>query len=284
MTSINNKLVSQLLGSYYRGPDFPMKLRLWDWLRKGLKYSRLTVSYGKNGWISVDERDLLQRQILATGTYEMEVWETLAARATSCEVVWDVGAHIGSVAIRALMDARVKEVHAFEPDPRHSEILAINLALNQGLYTIHRLALGSRCGAMKLYRGPLANTGLSSLVAPPEADREEFTVNCRTADELVFRDGITPPTLMKIDVEDWEYAVLIGAKRVLRASPPKAIVFESRSDPHGEILDRRLIDYLKDVGYRVQRIRRPSGIVDVRENYLAIRVGSKAEVDEQGER
>ncbi len=55
-----------------------MKLRFYYWLRRLSGYARLTIPYAKDGWITVDERDWLQREIYATGAYEPEVWEALS--------------------------------------------------------------------------------------------------------------------------------------------------------------------------------------------------------------
>jgi FkbM family methyltransferase len=260
-------MLSELCCAYYRGPEHPMKQRVWSWLRRASGYARLTVRYGRGGYITLDERDLLQREILVAGTYEPEVWEALSAFARAAEVVWDVGAHIGSFAIRALLDTRVGEVHAFEPDPIQAEVLSQNLALNGRQYVVHRYALGCRHERRQLQRGPLANMGLSSLVL--RGGSETCEVECRSADEVVFSDGVPAPTLLKVDVEGWEGEVLRGAERLLREQPPRAIVLEAACDASGEVLDPGIVEYLRSHGYEWRRIIRPSGIIDVRENYLA---------------
>src|SRR5262245_1719002 len=123
---------SWMLSQYYCAPDHPMKLRIWSLLRRFVEYRRLTVPYFETGWITVDERDYLQEMILRTGRYEPEVWSSLAEVAKSDEIVWDIGANIGSFTICALLDNRIRKVHAFEPDPLHAEVLSYNVALNEG--------------------------------------------------------------------------------------------------------------------------------------------------------
>lgn len=262
-----NKRVSKIMTAYYRGPDHPLKLRLWRWVRRATGYPRLTIPYAKGGWITVDERDLLQGKIFSTGSYEAEVWDTLSAFAVSGEVVWDIGAHIGSFSIRALGDPRIREVHAFEPDPIHSEILALNLALNGGCYTIHQFALGDCCERRKLHHGPGANTGLSSFAS--DWKQQVFEVECKTADEMVFVERVSAPTLIKMDIEGWEYPAFQGFRRLLSEASPKAIVFEGESDSCGNCRDQRLVSLLEKFQYRISKIERPSGILETRENYLA---------------
>ena len=264
---ILGKRVSAILAAYYLGPDHPMKLRFFGKMRRATRYARLVVRYADIGWLSVDERDWVQRQVLATGFYEGEVWEALSKFAARSEVVWDVGAHVGSFAVRAMLDGRVREVHAFEPDPLNREGLMLNLALNNGQCVVHPYALSSRHEITRLYHGPFANTGLSSLAAP--VSTEAFDVECRTIDDLVFLQGVCPPTLLKMDVEGWEHHVLQGASRLLSEKPPKAIVFEAECDESGRPLRTSMIDDLRKTGYRVRRIDRPYGSIESRENYLA---------------
>lgn len=268
MPRILGKRLSALLRAYYRGPDHPMKLRLWGWLRQWTGHPRLTIPYANGGWITVDERDYLQRNVFITGAYEPEVWEALATFATSHEIVWDVGAHIGSFTIRAMLDPRVQEVHAFEPDPIHVKVLTANRTINKGRCTIHPIALGSQRETRVLHHGPRENTGLSSLAAPVSQVR--FEVTCQTADALVFERRVTPPTLLKIDAEDWEFYVLQGAKRLLTECPPKAMVVESQCDGSAQILNDPLTQDLRTKGYLLRWIKRPSGALEVRENYLAV--------------
>jgi FkbM family methyltransferase len=169
--------------------------------------------------------------------------------------------------VRALADARVRSVLAFEPDPRQFELLRMHLALNGGRGTALAFALSDRRERRPMRHGGDANTGLSSLTAEPDA--ETFDVNCRTADELVFDEGLPAPTLVKIDVEGWESHVLTGFKRILCEKPPRAIVFETDALESGEPVDGSIAAALGSLGYGVRRLPRRSGIIDVRENYLA---------------
>ena len=242
-----------------------MKQRLLGWLRRCFRF---TVPYAEGGWILLDRNDYLQKEIFQKGAYEREVWDSLAQHASAGETVWDVGAHIGSFALRAMRDSRIAQVHAFEPDPVHRRSLIRNLALNSGNCTVHPVALGEWAETRLLCHGPAANTGLSSLIV--KTSSRFFPVEVVSLDELVFEKGMPPPTLMKIDVDDWERRVLDGAVRLLKSSPPKAIVFEEACDGEGRIHDPYAQALLENFNYRIQWIRRPHGEVQRRENFLAV--------------
>jgi FkbM family methyltransferase len=277
MTRIIGKRLSCLMRAYLLGPAHPMKLRFWGWLRKIQRSARLTVPYASGAWITLDDGDYLQWQVLVSGLYEPEVYEALFQHVHSDEIVWDVGAHIGTFSVRALSDPRVKEVHSFEPDPKNASLLTINLGLNKGNYKIYPYALSQFSETRKLYRHSEQNTGLSSLMEvrpfgePPETfSNEVFDVSCKTADQLVFQEGVPSPTLLKIDVEGWEREVLEGSKRLLCEKPPKAIAIETLCDSQGNITDQSLLFLLRDSGYQIERIHRPEGNIELVENYLAV--------------
>ncbi len=265
------KRLSSFFMACYRAPDFPTKLRWLGYWRKWAGYPRLTVPYAKDGWITLDERDHLQTEIFLKDSYEPEVWDALAEYATVDEIVWDVGAHIGCISIPAMLDTRVKEVHAFEPNPVQTDLLALNLSLNRGRCIIHPIALSDREEIRELYRWPIEktppNTGRSSFAF--EISSDVIGVHCATADALAFQKGVPIPTLMKVDVEGWEWHVFQGAQKLLKDAPPKAIVFETANDESGRVLNGELISYLERFGYRVQMIQRPNGAVIGMQNYLA---------------
>lgn len=261
-----NKFISLLFRTYYLGPDHPMKMRIYYGLRRRMGYPRLTISYLKQAWITLDERDMLQREILYHGHYEHEVWGTLRRFADSDEVVWDIGAHIGCFSIQAGLDPHIREVHAFEPDPLLAEILEVNLNLNSGKYILHHFALSNQKEKRSFFHGPVANLGLSSLKGF-SSRQQVFQVPCQTADELIWEEGMNPPTLMKVDVEGWEFQVLRGAEKLFEKSPPKAIIFET--DYEGDSLGL-VTEYLGRFGYRISHILRPNGQKEEKENYLAV--------------
>ena len=77
----------------------------------------------------------------------------------------------------------------------------------------------------------------------------EGTVSVRafTLDHLVFRDGLPAPTVMKIDVEGAEYAVLRGATRLLTENRP--LIFLST---HGPQLHAECCRLLAGLGYTLR--------------------------------
>ena len=279
--------LSRTLASYYNAPDHPAKLRIFSAVMKLFGNRRLTLRYAGSGWITVDLADLVARSILTTGAYEPEVWDALQPHLTQNAVVWDVGAHIGSFTVRALQDPRVQRVHVFEPDPALAALVRHHLVLNRGSATLHQFALLERDEMARFTVAPSANRGIGrvhegerSIIAsqrpvgswPFNAESDStLVVEGRSVDSVVYRDGVRPPTVMKIDVEDSEDAVLRGAVRTLREHPPRAIVVELPWDvAKRTLIDSESVEILRANRYRLEHIKRPAGYYETRENVLAV--------------
>jgi FkbM family methyltransferase len=183
-------------------------------------------------------------------------------------VLWDVGAYIGTVAIRAMLDSRVREVHCFEPNPRTLEILRLNLSLNPGSSICHELALSDRTEHRMLADVSEINAGMATLAA--EGETSGIRVRCMSVDDVISQGVAPPPDLLKIDVEDWEERLLQGAPVLLTTRPPRAIVLETAVASSGAMMSDQLHALLTEAGYAVSRIERPDGAVMERENFLAV--------------
>jgi len=259
--------LAYLLARYYLGLDHPGKLRIWRYLYRLFGHPAVIVNYAGEALLRLDYRDFVQAHILRNGYYEPEVWDVLSEFTTGADVLWDVGAHVGSVSIRAALDSRVQIVHCFEPHPQTGAALKRNLALNSQLAVQHHaVALGDQVGREQLAAGAFGNVGTASLCRSWGVGR--YDVMCTTVDQLVF-EGVAAPTLMKVDVEGWELPVLQGTTSMLAEHRLKAIVFEAACDEAGRLCEREISDLLGRFGYQVHRVVRPEGGIEPRENFLA---------------
>lgn len=266
----DNSFRAWLLARYRAAPDHPTKLRIWRWLYSLAGRPDVQVRYARLASMRLNLEDCVQERIVTHGYYEPEVWETLASHATGNEVVWDIGGHVGGVAIRAALDPRVRAVHCFEPNPHTADRMAANLSLNPGLpITLHQVALGDFSETRNLYFGPPANIGQTSLVVRPTEDGTP--VLCVTADEWIAAGKAEPPTLMKLDVEGFEEQVFAGAAGILASGRVRAILFESAAHPDGHIRSREIVERLARFGYRTSHLTRPDRHLEGNENYLATR-------------
>ena len=135
----------------------------------------------------------------------------------------DVGGNSGIYTILAGVTRADVNIHTFEPFPEAADILRRNVALNgiQERVTLHDVALSDRAGHAELYL-PDPGHGRLETSASLEAEFKKQHAECRhietrTLDSYSFDQ---PVSIVKIDVEGHEYAVIKGAQRMLIEDRP----------------------------------------------------------------
>ena len=132
--------------------------------------------------------DLAHQTQLLLGLFERELYTWLRKLSTNINTAIDIGAGEGEYTLYFLAKTQAKKVFAFEPSVTHRTHLMTNLALNN-------LAHDSRLVVSSQFVGSLD-------------DENECTL-----DSLV--PSISPPCLIKVDVDGGEVNILRGASRVL---------------------------------------------------------------------
>lgn len=137
-------------------------------------------------------------------------------------VLWDVGAYVGYITAHfAHPRFQLSSIHAFEPNPR-------SLGYLQQLYKghqkvrIHPYALGNKEEVMTL-SVPTRGASTASLV--DHAEGKPVQVQVKLGDHLREEEKISPPDVIKIDVEGFEPAVIQGLAETIADSRP-TIFFE----------------------------------------------------------
>jgi len=132
------------------------------------------------------------------------------------EIFIDVGANIGYLtAIGAGLVGLSGEVHSFEPVPIYFNILSKIARLNKNykIY-VNNCALGDSFGSADIKITNVPNIGWNTMVPSfckkPEKIKEILKVDIIRLDDYIFKKNIEDVSLIKIDVEGYEYPVLKG--------------------------------------------------------------------------
>jgi FkbM family methyltransferase len=186
--------------------------------------------------------------------YEKDLLDHLVARGPLGGVYIDVGANIGNHSVffgKFLADLVV----AIEPVPTLAQILRRNLAVN-GVHNhlVLTAAVSSEKGRGKLVLPPASHHNVGSTRVAMKEDseaieRDALSVPVTTLDHIVeqldpeaVKKGIS---LIKLDAEGMELAVLMGARKVLDVHRPQLVV---------ELATRRAFDeatsFLSEWGYQ----------------------------------
>jgi FkbM family methyltransferase len=209
----------------------PLLRRSVGALRRIRRDSRRSIRVG-HARVAVP-RDM--RWTIASGEhYERNVTATLlhVVELLDRPVFYDVGANYGFYTMKLAPQARW--VYAFEPVAETFRILSENVAHN-GLRNVSAFKLGLFETESEVPINLYSSSGTNSIVLtlPPSHPAKlvgRELIRVVRLEDLVEREGLLSPDVIKLDVEGAELAALRGARRLIASSSP-IILLESREEP-----------------------------------------------------
>ncbi len=172
-------------------------------------------------------------------------------------ILLDIGASTGCY---TLLAAHHKGLHvfAFEPVPLAWDVLTANVQLNDLEDRVHtwKIAVGEHEGVDTFHVvEPESQIGISMLGGKPAYTKcyHDLIMRVITID-MLYQEDLIIPTVIKIDTEGGELAVLRGADRTLTLEHP-AIVCEynvENADQYGYHPDE-LIRFLSRYNYNIRK-------------------------------
>ncbi len=174
-------------------------------------------------------------------------------------VLYDIGAHVGSIALgfgRAVRSSEGRVV-AFEADPENAETLVQNRdrnGLKETLEIVPRAVWSSSSSDLSFRQG-----GAKKSHGGVETDRHRpvlgggdlISVSSISLDDFVSSGGPIP-SLVKVDVEGGEFEVLRGAERVFTMHKPLLV-----AEVHHKNAEHEIRGWLEKNGYSSRWIAPP---------------------------
>jgi FkbM family methyltransferase len=198
-------------------------------------------------------RDAIGRHIAKYGAHEprLTAWLSRHLEQSPRGIVIDVGANIGWHTIHASQHAAVETVVAFEPDAVNLSLLNRNLQLN-GVENVVACscALGAREGRARLHRYKKSNLGRHSLVSDHGFGDTDVIV--RDLDGVLYSLNLADRriSLLKIDVEGYEPAVIQGASQALTQTDVIVLEYTPSLSRKGGLSTDDMIERLYRSGFR----------------------------------
>ncbi len=180
--------------------------------------------------MQLDDKDLIARVILETGSWDEDTWLAMAQHLTPGATFVDIGAHDGYCSLKA---ARVVgpsgRVIAVEPNPEMLTILRKNIEASQAKdILVVPMACADKEGTLTLFAASQSNTGSTSLSQANATQyglvEKSYQVPVRTLDAILREAAVSRVDVVKIDVEGAEQLVLSGALDTIKRFRPAVLI------------------------------------------------------------
>ncbi|MGQ9721539.1 MAG: FkbM family methyltransferase, partial [Candidatus Jordarchaeum sp.] len=156
------------------------------------------------------------------------------------DVIIDIGANLGYYALLEAKFARNGKVFAIEPVPSNVDLLIKNTKLNKySNIKIFQYAIGDKNGKEKMYISNKSNWASLTKISDTNIINV-LDVPVITLDTFVKRFVDKYPTLVRMDVEGYEYNIIKGAKKLLESNKPLRLFIEF----HPHLISKDKIMYI----------------------------------------
>jgi FkbM family methyltransferase len=204
--------------------------RLIDWLvpKAWVKGTSVVDVPYRGHSVQIDVSDLVGWHFLVMRNFDPEIAEVLQRYACrdATDVFWDIGANKGALSYEMATALPACKVVAVEPQRAMTRMLMENLGtLAPGRYEVFAVGIGETAGKFDLVV-PTDNRGSASLVLEKRPGALVEQVEVVTADTVRGQSKFGWPTLVKIDVEGFEPAVIKSMQPAFAERQVRCCVFE----------------------------------------------------------
>lgn len=189
---------------------------------------RRTVIETRHGPFLVDPFSHFGFFVIRDGDYEPELLSFIESHVSPGDTVIDAGAHEGYFAVIAAQRVGSSgRVIAVEPQSRVLPILQQNIQLNRlDNISVAPYAISDNHGSADLFLEPGFNTGGTGFTHMSRFKFKTESVPTRPLSAILEEFAVRDIALLKMDVEGFEYEIVLGSPDVFRQRLVKTIALE----------------------------------------------------------
>ena len=222
--------------------------------------SKIPFSIDNDLKINLELSNPLTWDLILGKDLEKSVKQKFVENVSSGDIVVDVGAHIGEY---TLLGAKLTEPHgkiiSIEPLHETANSLRDNINLNNfSNCTVIESAVGSKIAKQTLYK--VSEEDVYGYLDPVVNNKklvESSEIDVTTVDGIIKSNNLKKIDLLKIDVEGFEYEVLLGCKSAFELGTIKKIICEIHSDflKAKKFDEQKIYTLLKSMGFEITKIQ-----------------------------
>lgn len=201
---------------------------------------------------------------------DVEISECLKKYLPLSGVFIDVGSGVGYFSVIAsLIVGKKGKVHSFEPSPVNARAIRRMIENNKDSNIIfNECALGSDEVVHNYYiKRTDVGTMMSMIGGLLEKPQEILSVKTQRLDDYLEQNNIKEVSLIKIDVEGYEYYVLKGTTKFferIKCKPPIICEIFIPAYQKGDLSLNMFHDLMTNIGYNAFNIYNPNKRIDIR--------------------
>lgn len=204
---------------------FGEKSRFYSVIRKSLNNRTISIISGAGSGLNFNIG--MSNPDYAMGINELPVQNALVKWVKKGDIIYDIGANIGFFTmIAARLVGNSGHVYAFEPIKENVAHINLNIKLNnfENVTVIEKAVSNAKSeGKIHITEHPGGHT--LSTVGVPHNTVKTVPVDLIRIDGLIFEKKISPPNVIKIDVEGAELDALYGMRKTIDQYRP-IIIYE----------------------------------------------------------
>jgi FkbM family methyltransferase len=223
-------------------------------------YWRVASFFGKREIVHIEKTENRSTNIFVysdsrvSASFEKPVIEDLVRSLEDDDIFFDIGANFGRYSCLVGTAVPTAQVFAFEPNPEAASVLRGNLRWNCIDAHVIKTALSNREGETSLDLQEGAERASIQDESGPTSD--SITVRMITLDNLLEREGLPHPSVIKVDVEGAELKVIKGMRATLPIKDLRLLYCEVHPHLMKKMGDKEseLFAYLDEAGFEVEVI------------------------------
>ena len=224
--------------------------------------SKIVYSDFHDKIITMDIGDLVGWHFFILHDFDPEVSEIIVKYGTNVDlksgVFWDIGANKGACSYQVAAALPTCKIVAIEPQKNLAQLTKRNLdLLAAGRNEVFEVGIGAEPGQFDLYV-PGSNAGGASLIRTYTSETAEASdiqiVEIKTASDIFKISQYGWPTMVKIDVEGFEYNVIKSLEPAFKGRFINCCVFECYKGNEENFY--KISNLVADFAYNIFAIRR----------------------------